>query len=80
MATSAAILEFLDEVRIDTAFEQPGARVRASLAAADDRVAARRLTNVGQLVDRDTSDVGVDGERRRVCRRDRWFEIASEQL
>ncbi len=65
-----------DVVGVDTVLEQPGARVGARLAAADDRVAGRRFLDVGQFVHGNASDVGVDRERRRVPRRDRRFEVA----
>ncbi len=65
-----------DVVGVDTVLEQPGARVGARLAAADDRVAGRRFLDVGQFVHGHASHIGVDRERRRVSRRDRRFEVA----
>ena len=64
-----------DYVRVDSVVEEPSARIGACLAAADDRVAGRRLTYVGQLVHGNAPDIRIDQERRRLPRRDRWFEI-----
>ncbi len=65
-----------DAVGVDTVLEQPRARVGPRLAAADDRVAGRGFRDVGEFVHGDAPDIRVDGERRRVPRRDRRFEVA----
>ncbi len=64
-----------DPVGLDAVAQQPHDRVGGGLARADDHVAARRLGEVGQLVDRDDADAVGHPERRRRRRRDRGRQV-----
>ncbi len=64
-----------DRLRRDTAVEQPDARVHRGLAAADDRVSARRPCRPDQIVDRDQPNSRLGTKGRNVSRRDRGLQI-----